>query len=92
MPPPPLRHFVADPLLVLAVKLPAVIVDQPNRKSSAAGFWQDGSKVDKPGDETRRVALRWVVRLRYGFIAGEIAIAAALRVGDYAGNRNSTCE
>jgi two-component system sensor histidine kinase RegB len=59
----------------------AVIVEQPNLKRSAVGFWKADSKTEIVAGETRHIALVWVIRLRYGFIAGEIAILAALRFG-----------
>src|SRR5262245_3617468 len=48
-----------------------------------ASFWRSESQVDtRFSDETaRHLALRWVVRLRYGLIAGEIALIAALSFG-----------
>lgn len=59
-----------------------MIVEQPNLRSQSAGLWKADPKTDiGVRTETRRLALRWVVRLRYGFIAGEIAIVAALLWG-----------
>jgi two-component system sensor histidine kinase RegB len=58
-----------------------VIVEQHTLKKPTDGLWKTHSKTEIGGSETRHVALRWVVRLRYGFIAGEIAILAALRFG-----------
>jgi two-component system sensor histidine kinase RegB len=60
-----------------------MIVDQPQRKPSEASFWKTEYESDTGvGAETaRHLALRWVVRLRSGFIAGEIALIAALRFG-----------
>jgi two-component system, sensor histidine kinase RegB len=57
-------------------------VDQP-RKPSEANFWKAEHEGDSylGGESARHLALRWVVRLRYGFIAGEVALIAALRFG-----------
>jgi len=63
-------------------RIAAVIVEQPKLRSRSAGLWKADSKTDIGiRSETRHLALRWVVRLRYGFIAGEIAIVAALLWG-----------
>lgn len=62
-------------------KIGAVIVQQPNLKQSATGLWKADSKTETVGGETRHIALRWVIRLRYGFVAGEVAILAALGFG-----------
>src|SRR6266481_3770546 len=61
----------------------AVIVDQPRFKRSEPGFWRTESDTDARfgGETARHLALRWVVRLRYGLIAGEIALIAALAFG-----------
>jgi len=58
-----------------------VIVGQPKR--SEAGFWKPEPETDaRLGDDAaRRLALRWVVRLRYGFLLGELALIAALAFG-----------
>ena len=60
-----------------------VIIDQQAAKRREAGFWGVESDADaRIGSETaRHLALRWVVRLRYGLIAGELALIAALRLG-----------
>jgi two-component system sensor histidine kinase RegB len=60
-----------------------MIVDQPRRKPSEASFWKAEFEGDSRlgGETARHLALRWVVRLRYGFIAGEAALVAALRFG-----------
>jgi two-component system sensor histidine kinase RegB len=60
-----------------------MIVDQPRRKPSEASFWKTEYESDSRlgGETARHLALRWVVRLRYGFIAGEVALIAALRFG-----------
>ena len=60
-----------------------MIIPQPHSKISEAGFWKsepDGD-VRLSGETTRHLALRWVVRLRYGLIAGEIALIGALSFG-----------
>lgn len=60
-----------------------VIVHQQPVKPREAGFWGVESDADaRIGNETaRHLALRWVVRLRYGLIAGEIALIGALQLG-----------
>jgi two-component system, sensor histidine kinase RegB len=58
-----------------------VILEQAHLKRSAPGFWKSDSKAEVGANETRHLALRWVIRLRYGFMAGEIAIIAALHFG-----------
>jgi len=59
-----------------------VIISQHRSKSSKAGLWKLEPREDVPfAGETRHLALRWVVRLRYGLIAGEIALIAALSFG-----------
>src|SRR6516165_889371 len=60
-----------------------MIVDQPRRKPSEASFWKAEYESDSRlgGETARHLALRWVVRLRCGFIAGEIALTAALAFG-----------
>jgi two-component system, sensor histidine kinase RegB len=64
------------------VELAAVIIDHRQLKSQEAGFWKSESDADGFGGETARdVALRWVVRLRYGLIAGEVALILALAFG-----------
>jgi two-component system sensor histidine kinase RegB len=64
-----------------AGRIAGVIVEQSHLKRPTPGFWKSDSRTEIGGDETRNVALRWVIRLRYGFIAGEIAMIVALRVG-----------
>ena len=61
----------------------AVIVDQPRLSRPEAGFWKAESEADSrvAGETARHLALRWVLRLRYGFIGGEIALVAALSLG-----------
>jgi two-component system sensor histidine kinase RegB len=60
-----------------------VIVDPAHLKRSDAGSWNVESDTDARlvGETARHLALRWVVRLRCGFIAGEIALTAALAFG-----------
>jgi two-component system sensor histidine kinase RegB len=60
-----------------------MIVDQPQLKRPEVGIWRSESEADLrvTGETPRHLALRWVVRLRYGFITGEIAIVAALYWG-----------
>jgi len=57
-----------------------MIVEQPNKKGPAADLWKPDS-AEAVRSEARHVAFRWVVRLRYGFVAGEIVILLALRLG-----------
>jgi two-component system sensor histidine kinase RegB len=61
----------------------AVIVAQPRLKRPESGFWKAESDADTRlgGETSRHLALRWVSRLRYGFIVGEIALIAALALG-----------
>jgi two-component system sensor histidine kinase RegB len=59
----------------------AVIVEQATLKRSTTGLWKTDSRTDIRGSETRHLALRWVIRLRYGLIAGEAALITALRFG-----------
>jgi len=56
-----------------------VIVEQQRRPTP--GFWKSDSKTEVGDNETRHLALRWVILLRYGLLAGEIALVAALRFG-----------
>ncbi len=60
-----------------------MIVDQHLAKHTEPGYpWADQDTDVRFASETaRNLALRWVVRLRYGFIAGEIALIAALAFG-----------
>jgi two-component system, sensor histidine kinase RegB len=60
-----------------------VIVDHSGLKRPEANFWKAESDTDSRigGETARLLALRWVVRLRYGFITGEIALIAALAIG-----------
>jgi len=60
-----------------------VIVPQPRSNIPEAGFWklEPDAEIRFSSETTRHVALRWVVRLRYGLIAGEIALLAALSFG-----------
>jgi two-component system sensor histidine kinase RegB len=60
-----------------------VIIDQARLKRSEPGFWRTEPDTDARlvGETARHLALRWVVRLRYGLIAGEIALIAALGFG-----------
>src|ERR1700745_912007 len=60
-----------------------MIVEQPRLKRPEAGFWKAESESDTRfgGETSRHLALRWVSRLRYGFIAGEVALIAALALG-----------
>ena len=54
-----------------------------HRKPAETGFWKAESDADArfPGETARHLALRWVVRLRYGLVAGEIALCAGLSFG-----------
>src|SRR5262245_12805773 len=63
-------------------RMARVIISQLRSKSSKAGLWKPEPRSDGPfAGETRHLALRWVVRLRYGLIAGEIALLAGLSFG-----------
>src|SRR3989442_4149737 len=57
-----------------------VIIDQRHSKPSEVGFWRPEPDTDVrfAGETARHLALRWVVRLRYGLIVGEIVLIAAL--------------
>jgi two-component system sensor histidine kinase RegB len=59
-----------------------VIIPQ-HRGKSEVGFWKAEPDADVRfgGETARHLALRWVIRLRYGLIAGEIALLAALSFG-----------
>lgn len=60
-----------------------VIILFHRKKALDGGFWKPEPDTDvRPGGETtRHLALRWAVRLRYGLIAGEIALIAGLFLG-----------
>jgi two-component system sensor histidine kinase RegB len=60
-----------------------VIIPQHRTTSSEAGFWkaEPDADIGFAGETTRHLALRWVVRLRYGLIAGELALLAGLSFG-----------
>ena len=58
-----------------------MIIPERPPKSSEAGFWKPELDARFGGETARHVALRWVVRLRYGVLAGEIALIAALSLG-----------
>jgi len=57
-----------------------VIIDRSRPRSLQPTDLKD-AVVPVAGETAWHLALRWVVRLRYGFIAGEIAIIAALWIG-----------
>jgi two-component system sensor histidine kinase RegB len=46
-------------------------------KKTEIGWWA----AEPDGETTRQLALQWVVRLRYGLIAGEVVLIAALTIG-----------
>ena len=53
-----------------------------NSQSSRINTAESGWWASEPDNEiTRHLALRWVVRLRYGLIAGEVVLIAALTIG-----------
>ena len=53
-----------------------------NSQSSRFNKTESGWWASEPDSEiTRHLALQWVVRLRYGLIAGEVALIAALTIG-----------
>ena len=60
-----------------------MIIPPHSRRFSEAGFWRSEADADVriAGETTRHLALRWAVRLRYGLIAGEIALITGLSVG-----------
>jgi len=60
------------------------VISESNRFSTTqGGLWTSESDADisASSETARHLALRWVVRLRYGLIAGEIVLIAALTVG-----------
>ena len=61
----------------------AVIINEHRVKPSEADFWKSESDDDSrlAGETARHLALRWVVRLRYGLIVGEVALIAVLSFG-----------
>jgi two-component system sensor histidine kinase RegB len=81
--PLPARHFAADSNRVVNVELVAVIIDKHRPPRAEVGLWRSESDSDARfgGETSRHLALRWVVRLRYGLIAGEVALIAALSLG-----------
>jgi two-component system sensor histidine kinase RegB len=60
-----------------------MIIDERRTRIPEPGFWRPESDEDAPfaGENARDLALRWVVRLRYGLIIGELALIAALSLG-----------
>lgn len=60
-----------------------VLLPHADAKAFETGFWKSESEGDArfSGETARHLALRWVIRLRYGLIAGEIALTAALSLG-----------
>jgi two-component system sensor histidine kinase RegB len=53
-----------------------------NSESSRFNKTESGWWASEPDSEiTRHLALQWVVRLRYGLIAGEVVLIAALTIG-----------
>jgi two-component system, sensor histidine kinase RegB len=60
-----------------------VIINEHRVKPSEAGFWKSEADADSrlSGETARHLALRWVVRLRYGLIVGEVALIAVLSLG-----------
>lgn len=59
-----------------------MIVGHPLKRAEIS-FWKSGSDAGGgiAAETARHLALRWVVRLRYGFIAGEIALISSLAFG-----------
>ena len=57
--------------------------DADRIKPPEGGLWTSDPDTDLSvsSETTRHLALRWVVRLRYGLIAGEIVLIAALTLG-----------
>src|SRR5882762_4789031 len=64
-------------------RMTAVIINEHRVKPSEANFWGSESDGDSRlgGETARHLALRWVVRLRYGLIVGEVALIAVLSFG-----------
>jgi two-component system, sensor histidine kinase RegB len=60
-----------------------VIISGRDVKKLESGFWKPESDADPrfAGETARQLALRWVIRLRYGLIGGEVALIAALSFG-----------
>ena len=60
-----------------------MIVNRDPVKQPEGGYWGGDQDTDVrfASETARNLALRWVVRLRYGFIAGEMALIAALAFG-----------
>ena len=60
-----------------------VLLPHADAKAFETGFWKSESEGDArfSGETARHLALRWVIRLRYGLVAGEIALTAALSLG-----------
>jgi two-component system, sensor histidine kinase RegB len=60
-----------------------VLLPHADAKAFETGFWKSESEGDSrfSGETARHLALRWVIRLRYGLVAGEIALIAALSLG-----------
>jgi len=60
-----------------------VIADPQYARSSDSGFWATDAddEVRLEGETAQHLALRWVLRLRYGLIAGEIGLIIGLYFG-----------
>ncbi len=54
-----------------------------HKRALETGFWKPEFETDPrfAGETARHLALRWVVRLRYGLVAGEVALIAVLALG-----------
>src|SRR5262245_36939032 len=61
----------------------AMIINESRTKVQEPGFWRSESDQDArfSGEKARDLALRWVIRLRYGLMVGELALIAALSIG-----------
>jgi two-component system, sensor histidine kinase RegB len=60
-----------------------VTADPQYARSLESGFWITDAEADArlEGETAQHLALRWVLRLRYGLIAGEIALIFGLYFG-----------
>src|SRR5205085_8871081 len=76
-------HFAAAYDPQPTVECAPVIINEHRVKPSEANFWRSESDADSRlgGETARHLALRWVVRLRYGLIVGEVALIAVLSFG-----------
>jgi two-component system sensor histidine kinase RegB len=58
------------------------VIDSQDFRALESGIWgSDDNEKTLKTESARHLALRWVVRLRFGLIAGEVALAGALHMG-----------